>query len=180
MHGRPARVVRLCARRAARLPCIGQMRRTTATIALLAIAVAAVCLTGCASEPDTVLQSDLPQIPGMVPRDTTGLRQSEGRVTAGQFSYKGPISNLNARADETMSRFDQAGWKLVSQTLSAATASFTYRKDNRTVRVEIIQNGVQPKMSTAVLTVTSEAAVKTAEPASVAPPTGAVPAPVSG
>ena len=29
-------------------------------------------------------------------------------------------------------------------------------KDDRTVRVEIIQNGVQPKMSTGVLTVTSD------------------------
>jgi hypothetical protein len=57
-----------------------------------------------------------------------------------------------------MARFDQAGWKLSSQTLSASTANLIYRKDNRTVRVEIIQNGVQPKMSTGVLTVTSDPA----------------------
>ena len=132
------------------------MRRITTAIALLAVSAAVLSATGCSTEPDSVLQSDLPQIPGMTPRDSSGLRQSEGRVTAGQFSYKGPISNLNARANETMARFDQAGWKLSSQTLSASTASLTYRKDNRTVRVEIIQNGVQPKMSTGVLTVTSD------------------------
>lgn len=132
------------------------MRRLPTAIALLAVSTAALGATGCRTEPDSVLQSDLPQIPGMVPRDSSGLRQSEGRVTAGQFSYKGPISNLNARASETMARFDQAGWKLSSQTLSASTASLIYRKDNRTVRVEIIQNGVQPKMSTGVLTVTSD------------------------
>lgn len=132
------------------------MRRITTAIALLAVTAAALSATGCSTEPDSVLQSDLPQIPGMTPRDSSGLRQSEGRVTAGQFSYKGPISNLNARANETMARFDQAGWKLSSQTLSASTANLIYRKDNRTVRVEIIQNGVQPKMSTGVLTVTSD------------------------
>ena len=132
------------------------MRRITTAIALLAVSAAVLSATGCSTEPDSVLQSDLPQIPGMVPRDSSGLRQSEGRVTAGQFSYKGPISNLNARANETMARFDQAGWKLSSQTLSASTANLIYRKDNRTVRVEIIQNGVQPKMSTGVLTVTSD------------------------
>jgi hypothetical protein len=132
------------------------MRRITTAIALLAVSAAALWPTGCSTEPDSVLQSDLPQIPGMTPRDSSGLRQSEGRVTAGQFSYKGPISNLNARANETMARFDQAGWKLSSQTLSASTANLIYRKDNRTVRVEIIQNGVQPKMSTGVLTVTSD------------------------
>ena len=132
------------------------MRRITTAIALLAVSATALWATGCSTEPDSVLQSDLPQIPGMTPRDRSGLRQSEGRVTAGQFSYKGPISNLNARANETMARFDQAGWKLSSQTLSASTANLIYRKDNRTVRVEIIQNGVQPKMSTGVLTVTSD------------------------
>jgi hypothetical protein len=132
------------------------MRRITTAIALLAVSAAPLWPTGCSTEPDSVLQSDLPQIPGMTPRDSSGLRQSEGRVTAGQFSYKGPISNLNARANETMARFDQAGWKLSSQTLSASTANLIYRKDNRTVRVEIIQNGVQPKMSTGVLTVTSD------------------------
>ena len=132
------------------------MRRITTAIALLAVSATALWATGCSTEPDCVLQSDLPQIPGMTPRDSSGLRQSEGRVTAGQFSYKGPISNLNARANETMARFDQAGWKLSSQTLSASTANLIYRKDNRTVRVEIIQNGVQPKMSTGVLTVTSD------------------------
>jgi hypothetical protein len=132
------------------------MRRITTAIALLTVSATALWATGCSTEPDSVLQSDLPQIPGMTPRDSSGLRQSEGRVTAGQFSYKGPISNLNARANETMARFDQAGWKLSSQTLSASTANLIYRKDNRTVRVEIIQNGVQPKMSTGVLTVTSD------------------------
>jgi hypothetical protein len=132
------------------------MRRLPTAIALLAVSAAALWATGCSTEPDSVLQSDLPQIPGMTPRDSSGLRQSEGRVTAGQFSYKGPISNLNARVGETMARFDQAGWKLASQALSASTASLTYRKDDRTVRVEIIQNGVQPKMSTGVLTVTSD------------------------
>lgn len=132
------------------------MRRITTAIALLAVSATTLWATGCSTEPDSVLQSDLPQIPGMTPRDSSGLRQSEGRVTAGQFSYKGPISNLNARANETMARFDQAGWKLSSQTLSASTANLIYRKDNRTVRVEIIQNGVQPKMSTGVLTVTSD------------------------
>ena len=132
------------------------MRRITTAIALLAVSATALWATGCSTEPDSVLQSDLPQIPGMTPRDSSGLRQSEGRVTAGQFSYKGPISNLNARASETMARFDQAGWKLASQTLSTSTANLIYRKDNRTVRVEIIQNGVQPKMSTGVLTVTSD------------------------
>ena len=126
------------------------MRRITTAIALLAVSAAALWPTGCSTEPDSVLQSDLPQIPGMTPRDSSGLRQSEGRVTAGQFSYKGPISNLNARANETMARFDQAGWKLSSQTLSASTANLIYRKDNRTVRsaTEPTQHGFGRKRAT--------------------------------
>ena len=101
-----------------------------------------------------VLQTDLPQVPGMTPRDSDGLRQEGDRVVAGQFSYKGPVPALRERVAETMVRFEQAGWALASQTVTEATAVLVYRKDTRVARVEIIRNGVQPKMSTAVVTVT--------------------------
>ena len=120
-----------------------------------AIAALAIVLAGCSTEPETVLQSDLPQVPGMAPRDTTGLRQDGGRITAGQFAYTGNVPTLGERAAETMSRFSGMGWTIRSQTMTSSTAVLVYGKDTRTARVEIIRNGVQPKMSTAVLRVES-------------------------
>jgi hypothetical protein len=144
------------------------MRPAAAAIALIALAAAA-----CSGDPETVLQSDLPQVPGMTPRDTVGLRQDGGRVVAGQFAYTGSIPSLGQRTAETMSRFSGLGWALASETLTGSTAVLVYRKDGRTARVEIIRNGVQPRMSTAVTTVTPDGAA-------TAPPAAAPAAPVSG
>ncbi len=147
------------------------MRPAAAAIALLALAAAA-----CSSDPETVLQTDLPQVPGMAPRDTVGLRQEGGRVVAGQFAYTGSIPSLGERTAETMARFSGLGWSLASETLTGSTSVLVYRKDGRTARVEIIRNQVQPRMSTAVTTVTAEAPA----PAAPAPAPTAPGKPVSG
>ena len=141
------------------------MRAAPAAIAALLLALVA----ACASEPDTVLQTDLPQVPGLTPRDSSGIRQQGDRVIAGQFAYKGPVVDRRQLADQTMSRFQLAGWELASTTINTSTAVLVYRKDTRTARVEIIRNGVQPKMSTAVLQVQSTEA----KPAPVSAPPSA-------
>ena len=143
--------------------------------AFIALVVPVVLAAGCASEPETVLQTDLPQVPGMTPRDTVDLRQEGGRVVAGQFAYTGSIPALSIRVGETMSRFEGMGWQLRSETLTAATAVLVYAKDDRTATVHIVRNGLQPLMSTAVTRVEQ----KRASPAEGTPP-AAEDAPVPG
>ena len=124
------------------------MRRAATTL----LALAAV-LASCKSEPDTVLSTDLPQVPGLTPRDSSGIVQRGDQVTAGQFAYKGDVPSLAARVQETRGRFDASGWKLYAETLSPSMAVLEFRKGDRSARVEIIRNEIQPKMSTAVMTV---------------------------
>jgi hypothetical protein len=145
------------------------MPRVPAYIALLAL------LAACSGDPETVLQSDLPQVPGMTPRDTIGLRQDGGRVVGGQFAYTGSIPGLSSRIAETMARFEGLGWKLRSETLTGATAVLVYAKDDRTATVQIVRNGLQPLMSTAVMRVDQAKAVPQSSDAPEAPA-----APVSG
>lgn len=145
------------------------MTRAPAFIALLML------LAACSSDPETVLQTDLPQVPGMAPRDTVDLRQEAGRVVAGQFAYTGAIPALSARVSETMARFEGMGWKLQSQTLTGSTAVLVYGKDDRTATVQIIRNGLQPLMSTAVTTVESKGDPSGPQ----APPSGEAPAPAA-
>lgn len=141
------------------------MKRLPAAITALA------CLLppACQGEPETVLQSDLPQVPGMTPRESSGLRQEGARVLGGQFEFKGPVPNLGKQVGETMSRFDLAGWALASETMTGATAVLVYRKDTRTARVEIVRNGVQPRMSTAVMQVETTEPLPPPKPAPVEP-----------
>lgn len=134
----------------------------------MALAAAA----SCASEPETVLQSDLPQVPGLTPRDSSGIVQDGGRVTGGQFAYKGFVESLPQSVAATRARYEGAGWKLWSETVTGATAVLEFRKDTRSARVEIIRNQVQPRMSTAVLRVTD----RDAAPATPAVPGAPAPA----
>lgn len=149
------------------------MKRPAVAIA----ALMACSLAACHGEPETVLQSDLPQVPGMTPRESSGLRQEGSRVVGGQFEFKGPVPSLGKQVAETMSRFDLAGWTLASETTTGATAVLVYRKDTRTARVEIVRNGVQPRMSTAVLLVESSSPAPTAAPAPAPTPVPAAAAP---
>lgn len=137
------------------------MRALPTTFACLTLAAAA----SCASEPETVLQSDLPQVPGLTPRDSSGIVQAGGRVTGGQFAYKGFVEDLPKSVSDTRSRYEGAGWKLWSETVTGATAVLEFRKDTRSARVEIIRNQVQPRMSTAVLKVTEREPGAPAAPA---------------
>jgi hypothetical protein len=153
--------------------------------AAVAALAAAAGIAGCAAEPDTVLQTDLPQVPGMVARDTTGLKQREGAVVGGQFAYKGPIPEMAARVDEVKGKFALYGWRLASEQVSGTKAMLEFEKGSRRASVELIRNGVQPKMSTAVLRVQApglavdapEAEAPKAEPAAPAPAPAAPKAP---
>lgn len=116
-------------------------------VLLLSLALAA---AGCQSSPENVLQTDLPQIPGMVGRQSTGLEQSHGMILAGTFAYKGDISDLGTRMQETTARFAAAGWLLESERRTEATAHMTFVKGMRRANVELIRNDLAPSMSTAV------------------------------
>ncbi len=146
------------------------MRALPTTFACLALAAAA----SCASEPETVLQSDLPQVPGLTPRDSSGIVQAGGRVTGGQFAYKGFVESLPQSVTATRARYEGAGWRLWSETVTGATAVLEFRKDTRSARVEIIRNQVQPRMSTAVLKVTEREPEAPAAQASPAAPAAEV------
>jgi hypothetical protein len=121
-----------------------------------------------------VLQSDLPQVPGLTPRDSSGIVQAGGRITGGQFAYKGFVEDLPQSVTATRARYEGAGWRLWSETVTGATAVLEFRKDSRSARVEIIRNQVQPRMSTAVLKVIDRDAAAPAPGAPAAPATPTV------
>lgn len=146
--------------------------------AAAAAVAAAAGMAGCASDPETVLQSDLPQVPGMVARDTTGLQQREGEVIGGQFAYKGPIPEMAARVDEVKGKFVLYGWRLASESVSGTKALLEFEKGSRRASVELIRNGVQPKMSTAVLRVRAPG-LATDAPAEAPAPAPATPDPAA-
>lgn len=130
-------------------------RPTTARLAALTLALV---VAGCSSDPATVLQTDLPQIPGMTGRESSGVRQAGGVVEAGTFAYKGAVSELGKQVEATRTAFTSRGWTLESERRTPATATLVFAKDRRRARVEIIRNDLAPGMSTAVTRVETQSA----------------------
>jgi hypothetical protein len=112
-------------------------------------------LSACESDPGTVLQTDLPQLPGMTGRESSGLKQEGGVVETGTFAYKGAIQDLPTRVSETTSRFAGLGWQLLSERRTTSTARLEFSKGNRHAVVELIRNDLAPGMSTGVTMVTT-------------------------
>ncbi len=129
-------------------------RRLRSTVVCV-LAVSVLALSACESDPGTVLQTDLPQLPGMTGRESSGLKQEGGVVEAGTFAYKGAIPDLPARVGETTQRFAGLGWQLHSERRTASTARLEFTKGNRHAVVELIRNDLAPGMSTGVTMVTT-------------------------
>lgn len=130
-------------------------RPTLLGLAAFTAVCAAVCSAACTNTPETVLQTDLPQIPGMTSRDSADLKQTGGIIESGVFAYKGAVVNLPQRVTETKTRFGEMGWKLETERQTPATARLVFAKEERRAAVEIIRNDVAPGMSTAVTVVTT-------------------------
>lgn len=148
---------------AARRPTVLASPSASVRSAALALAVSvatALPLGGCESDPTTVLQTDLPQIPGMAGRESSGLRQAGSVVESGTFAYKGAVPDLRQRVDETKSRFAAEGWLLRSERMTQSTARIEFTKGNRRATVEVIRNDISPGMSTAVTTVKTDLATE--------------------
>jgi hypothetical protein len=135
----------------ARRPTVAPVARSVAlTLALLAAA--------CSGDPATVLQTDLPQIPNMTGRESSGIVHEGNVIEAGTFAYKGAVSDLDAQVAETRAAFSGRGWTLESERRTPATASLVFAKGVRRARVEVIRNDLAPGMSTAVTRVETLAA----------------------
>lgn len=156
------------------------VRTAGRAIALAAGLAAGLLAFACNSDPTTVLASDLPQVPNMTARESTGIRQADGAIEAGVFAYKGEVDNLGQRIKDTVSRFSGLGWTLVSERTTAATARLEFGKGQRRAVVEIIRNDLEPAMSTAVTTVRTEGEKPPAPAAPAANGGGAGPSGSSG
>ena len=133
------------------------MPRVPAYITLLAL------LAACSGDPETVLQSDLPQVPGMTPRDTIGLRQDGDRfrwdrqfnsaylVGAGPPPYPRYDKVFLAPFGETMPYISNWDW-LERALLSVGAAGMTFDLDRggEPVRFDVPWQGGSVRVATPI------------------------------
>ncbi len=111
--------------------------------------------TGCSSQPEMVLESDIPNVAGFDPIITRDIERSGDQVTSVEVIYRGDLKNSKDNIESTKERFNAAGWELVSQQARGKTTILNFTKDSRKARVDIALNQIEPMMSPALLRVRS-------------------------
>jgi hypothetical protein len=123
---------------------------------LLLVVLGSLAVGGCSSGPPaTLVESDVPLPPEMDVRFASEIDRSGGTLMGGRFLLSGDVRTLKATVDETVLRFSSNGWTEAERTISAERAALLFRKDDRTVRVEIDRRRIDPGMSTALVLVGS-------------------------
>ena len=125
-----------------------------------ALAVGVALLTamagGCGSDHAmTLLDSDVSAPPEMDVRYAFDIARIDGQLAGGRFILAGTVDDINAVAEETMSRYASSGWTLREQRMLPAEAKLVFEKGTRTATVEIARRRVDPEMSSAVIVVSN-------------------------
>lgn len=117
---------------------------------------------GCDSSPRFVLDSDVPQVPGMEQRLGFDIKRSDGDLVGGVFVFVGPLRNTEGTMKALASRFRDSGWTVAREVPGFPRSSFVFRKNNRAVEVVLDADQLEPAMSRAqyVVSVQNESSPK--------------------
>ena len=100
---------------------------------------------------EMVLESDIPAPPGLESRHATAIDQRGDTLAGGRFTYRGPIEETDAYADEVVGLYGERGWTLWRREVGPVHGRLLFRKDSRQVEVNYRTNAIDPAMGSATL-----------------------------
>ncbi|MBM4110144.1 MAG: hypothetical protein FJ254_02140 [Phycisphaerae bacterium] len=128
------------------------MKRTLGAITVL--------LAAC-SAPPTLMDSDIPQVPGLLGVQSIGVDRQDGRITRGTFVSRGVVSDALAQSNTIRGTAEANGWAVRGPDGTRHDARLEMTKDSRRVQYELRADRVDPDMGLAIVTVSSPAAAAT-------------------
>lgn len=99
----------------------------------------------------TVLESDIPAPPRLESRHAAGIEQQGDVLMAGRFTYRGPVDETDAYADEIVALYSERGWRLWRREVGPGHGRILFRKDGRQVEVNYRGNPIDPAMGSATV-----------------------------
>jgi hypothetical protein len=114
--------------------------------------VAIASIAGCTHD-TMLLEGDIPLPEGLVTVRSADIRRSGGEVTGGRFILSGEIGDASAAMDRASVRFSANGWSRAAIDGDASFAKARFVKGGRTVELELLRRGVDPRNSQGVLSV---------------------------
>lgn len=106
-------------------------------------------LVGCSSTPTRILDSDIPQVPGMEQRLGFDIKRQGGDIVGGVFVFVGPLLETETTMRTLTSRFKDAGWVLERATQGFPRSALVFEKNGRRVEVALDADQLEPAMSRA-------------------------------
>ena len=130
--------------------------RFSRAFALIPVLALVTALGGCDSGPSFVLDSDVPQVPGMEQRLGFDIKRSEGDLVGGVFVFVGPLRDTEDTIKKLTSRFRDSGWTVERETPGFPRAALVFQKNDRTVQVVLDADQLEPAMSRAQYVISEE------------------------
>ncbi len=121
-------------------------------------------LVGCDSGPTRILDSDVPQMPGMEQRLGFDIKRRGGDLVGGVFIFMGPLQDMQESMATLASRFRDRGWTLEGSSAGFPRSSMLFGQGDRRVQVVIDADQLEPAMSRAQFTVSLDDAADSGSP----------------
>ena len=104
-------------------------------------------------EPETIMESDVAAPPEMESRHAVGIDNQGDTLVGGRFTFRGPLEETDAFAQELTERYTVRGWSVVRSQIDPVQGTLVFRKDTREVEVLFHSNALNPAMAQATVTV---------------------------
>ncbi|MEE2681158.1 MAG: hypothetical protein VX641_02175 [Planctomycetota bacterium] len=108
---------------------------------------------GCSSQPQVVLDSDIPTVPDMSQRLGFDIKRQGPFLVGGQFVFIGSILDMESTIQRLVGRFKNRGWMVAQDTWGFPRSVLLFEKYDRRVRVVLDADQLEPAMSRAQYTV---------------------------
>ena len=128
------------------------MTRSSLPLIVTVLVLLSLCLigTGCSSQPDVVLASDIPTVPDMEQRLGYEIKRRQGQLVGGRFIFVGPILKMDEMVESIDAKFTSYGWSTERSTWLFPRSELLFAKADRRVLVILDADQLEPGMSRAV------------------------------
>ena len=120
-----------------------------------ALGAITVLVAACSAAP-TLMDSDIPQVPGLLGVQSIGVERQEGRLMRGTFVSRGKVTDALAQSQAIAGTAAANGWSVRGPDGTRNGARIELTKDSRLVRYEVRADRVDPDMGQAIVTVTPQ------------------------
>lgn len=110
-------------------------------------------LVAACSAPPTLLDSDIPQVPGLLGVQSIGVERQDGRLVRGTFVSRGKVTDALAQSQAIAAAASANGWAVRGPDGTRNDARIELAKDSRLVRYEVRADRVDPDMGQSIVTV---------------------------